>query len=120
MPYGDQDGDGVHLLGFLRARTLDNLAHTERTVVMPGFAEFTSGGPPEGLPQSFATAPLVFAFTEVASRREALRTRVITTADGPRQVIDPASTAAAAVQDVPSAADPVAAIAVWRRPASTA
>jgi len=31
------------------------------------------------------------AFTEVVSRHEALRTRVVTTADGPRQVIDPAS-----------------------------
>jgi len=49
------------------------------------------------------------AFTEVVSRHEALRTRVVTTADGPHQVIDPASAVAVAVQDVSSVADPVAA-----------
>lgn len=65
--------------------------------MMPGFAEVPPGGPPEGLPPS------------VVSRHEALRTRVVTTADGPRQIIGPASAVAVAVQDVSSGADPVAA-----------
>lgn len=107
--------------------------------MMPGFAEAPPGGPPEGLPPSLAqqrlwfldqlapgdpSSNLVFAhrlsgaldvsalrdaFTEVVARHEVLRTRVVTTADGPRQVIDPASAVAVVVQDVSSVADPVAA-----------
>jgi hypothetical protein len=80
--------------------------------MMPGFAEVTARGPPEGLPPSFAQQRLWFldppgpgdpssnlvlahrlsgaldelvmrdAFTEVASRHEALRTRVVTTGAG--------------------------------------
>jgi amino acid adenylation domain-containing protein len=103
----------------------------------PGFAGVRPESSPQGLPPSFAqqrfwfldqlapgdpSANLVFAhrlsgaldvpalrdaFTEVVARHEALRTRVVTTADGPRQVIDPASVVAVAVQDVSAVADPV-------------
>ena len=85
--------------------------------MMLRLAEVLPGGPPEGLPPSFAqqrlwfldqpapgdpSSNLVFphrlsgvldvsalrdAFTEVVARHEALRTRVVTTADGPRQVM---------------------------------
>ena len=102
-----------------------------------GFAEFLPESSSEGLPPSLAqqrfwfldqlapgdpSSNLVFAyrlsgaldgpalrdaFTEVVARHEALRTRVVTTAGGPRQVIGPASAVAVAARDVSAAADPV-------------
>lgn len=73
--------------------------------MMPGFAEVPPGALQKGCRRRSRNRASAFSI----NWHEALRTRVVTTADRPLQIIDPASAEAVAVRDVSSVADPVAA-----------